>query len=560
MLFIRNRRQTLTNKKDYFSFYRKLKIDTFLSINILEKLSLKSRYKKLIDKISLNRNKLKTILDERLKPKLFNLKEEAKSRIPKNIFGIIVKVKNKIYPRVTTQANYLLSKIALKTSKYRNDLSNKIGLLISENRPPAVPVTIVEEEDQIKISNVEGPFKEWTDHSASLRQGRHWSSTIIALCSTMFVGALLWAFTARIDQTITVRGRLQPSGAVREVESPSAGVVSKVFIKDGDVVTSGQSLFIVEAKGLASRRAGVSSTLAILNVQADSLRAIINAKGDASKIVSMPSLPIIDDQDLSAKLVVAQQQSQLILSQLSQIAFRLDSRERTLALQKEIAQNLKPLYEVGAIARNQYLNKLNQVQEVKADVQSLRQEKTRILGQAAVQLNQLNTQLINLRSQLVEIGETLEYRTVKAPIDGKIFDTKVSTYSVVNGGSIVLKIVPDNRLEAAVKISNTDIGFVKPGMDVNVAVDSFPSGEFGYLQGTLKSIGSDALPPSQDSPGYNFPATISLKQQEVESGGRMLNLQSGMGVNANIKLRSRPVISLFTDLFTKQLEGVSRFR
>tara|TARA_Y100001968_G_scaffold233574_1_gene216543 strand:- start:41 stop:1171 length:1131 start_codon:yes stop_codon:yes gene_type:complete len=376
----------------------------------------------------------------------------------------------------------------------------------------------------------------------------------------MFVGALIWAFTARIDQTITVRGRLQPSGSVREVESPSAGVVSKVYIKDGDIVTSGQPLFIVEAKGLVSRRSGLANTLAILDVQATSLRAIIKARGDATKIVSMPALPAIDDPDLSSKLVIAQQQSQLILSQLSQIAFRLDSREKTLKLQKEIAEDLKPLYEVGAIARNQYLNKLNQVQEVRADVQSLKEERSRILGQAAVQLNQLNTQMINLRSQLVEIGETLEYRTVKAPIDGKIFDTKVSPYSVVNGGSAVVKIVPDNRLEASVQISNKDIGFVKTGMAVNVSVDSFPSGEFGYLQGTLKTIGSDALPPTNDTPGYTFPATISLKQQEVVSGGKMLNLQSGMGVNANIKLRSRPVISLLTDLFTKQLEGVSRFR
>ncbi|NDD14928.1 MAG: type I secretion system permease/ATPase, partial [Betaproteobacteria bacterium] len=33
----------------------------------------------------------------------------------------------------------------------------------------------------------------------------------------------------------TVRGRLEPSGSVRQVDSPSAGVVSKVFVKDGQV-------------------------------------------------------------------------------------------------------------------------------------------------------------------------------------------------------------------------------------------------------------------------------------------------------------------------------------
>ena len=74
---------------------------------------------------------------------------------------------------------------------------------------------------------------DWEGSSAYVEQGRHWSSALIWLCSVLFGGTLIWAFTARIDQTVTVRGRLEPSGSVRDVESPSAGVVSKVFVKDG---------------------------------------------------------------------------------------------------------------------------------------------------------------------------------------------------------------------------------------------------------------------------------------------------------------------------------------
>ena len=123
-----------------------------------------------------------------------------------------------------------------------------------------------------------------------------------------------------------------------------------------------------------------------------------------------------------------------------------------------------------------------------------------------------------------------------------------------------MKIVPESRLVANVSIGNRDIGFVKTGLPVSVAVDSFAPGEFGYIQGELSSIGSDALPPNQENPYYRFPATVALKQQTVESGGKRLNLQSGMSVSANIRLRSRPVINIISDMFTKQLEGVKRFR
>ena len=131
---------------------------------------------------------------------------------------------------------------------------------------------------------------------------------------------------------------------------------------------------------------------------------------------------------------------------------------------------------------------------------------------------------------------------------------------VVSGDQAVLKIVPANRLQANVVISDADIGFVRVGLPVMVSVDSFPSGEFGYITGTLTRLGSDVLPPDQRSQQYRFPATVALEEQSVESGDQKLNLQSGMGISANIKLRSRPVISIVTDLFTKQMDGVKRFR
>ena len=116
------------------------------------------------------------------------------------------------------------------------------------------------------------------------------------------------------------------------------------------------------------------------------------------------------------------------------------------------------------------------------------------------------------------------------------------------------------RLQANISVSNADIGFLKLGMPVDISVDSFPSGEFGYIDGILESVGADALPPDEKSQFYRFPASVQLQQQTVEVGKTPLNLQSGMAITANIRVRSRPVISLVTDLFTRQIEGIKRFR
>ena len=234
--------------------------------------------------------------------------------------------------------------------------------------------------------------------------------------------------------------------------------------------------------------------------------------------------------------------------------------KKTLELTESIADNLRPLYENGGFARVQYLQQLNAVQEQRAELAMLREERSSTLGGVAGQINGNNRELERLNAELIQLSEQLSYRLIKAPIDGKVFDIQATPSALVPADQVVMKIVPESRLVAKVNIGNRDIGFVKTGLPVSVGVDSFAPGEFGYIQGKLTSIGSDALPPNQENPYYRFPATVELKQQTVESGGKRLNLQSGMSVSANIRLRSRPVINIISDMFTKQLEGVKRFR
>ena len=403
-------------------------------------------------------------------------------------------------------------------------------------------------------------LKFWDGSSSHINQGRHWSSAIIWLSTSLFGITLLWAFTAKIDQSVSVPGRLQPSGSVRNVESPSGGVIDKVFVEDGDFVSAGTALFTVEGKGLLSRKNALHDTQQLLQLQAESLKAVLISNGDPLLFGQEPSVPDVSNPVLQSQLFTARQQSQQLRSQLIQLSSRLSSRVKTLSLKQRIVSDLTQLYENGAMGRNQYLLELNRVQEIKAEIAALQEEKTRVIGQAASQLNQIDRQLLNLTAQLVQLDQAIEYRTIKAPISGRVFDSQLSTYSVVNADQTILKLVPENKLVANISISNSDIGFVKVGMPVSISVDSFPAGEFGYITGSLTSIGSDALRPSQVNPTFHFPATVTLKEQQVLVGDKQLNLQSGMSVIANIKLRSRPVISIVSDLFTRQLDGVKRFR
>ena len=118
-----------------------------------------------------------------------------------------------------------------------------VTLLSTHSRKPALTgsTTPLRRQTSTKIC-LSGQSRVWQTDTASLRQGRQWSSTLIWLSAVLFGGGLLWGLVGRVDQTVSARGRLVPAGNVREVDVPSTGVVEKVLVNEGQNVSAGQPL------------------------------------------------------------------------------------------------------------------------------------------------------------------------------------------------------------------------------------------------------------------------------------------------------------------------------
>lgn len=406
-----------------------------------------------------------------------------------------------------------------------------------------------------------GHSRVWPVDTGSLRQGSHWSSTLIWLSAVLFGGGLIWGLVGRVDQTVSARGRLVPAGNVREVDVPTTGVVGEVLVHEGQSVTVGQPLLRIEAVGLSSQKDSLQFSQALFLAQQRYLSAFLSnpSSSDLQFQAPNPASALLSPK-LRSQLEIARRENEQVRARFRQIELREKSLRQTLVLHQRIAADLEPLFREGGMARVNYLSQLNKVQESQAELASLGEEREKLLGVAAAQLTQINRELQRVKAELAGLNEAIGYRTLTAPIAGAVFDLKASQSSVVAADQVLLKIVPSKRLQANINVSNADIGFLKIGMPVDISVDSFPSGEFGYIDGTLESIGADALPPDQELQLYRFPATVQLQQQKVLVGKTPLNLQSGMAITANIRVRSRPVISLITDLFTRQIEGIKRFR
>jgi len=356
-----------------------------------------------------------------------------------------------------------------------------------------------------------------------LQQSRFWARGISwALIGVTGFG-LAWLTLAKTEEIVTAPGKLEPLGVVKDVQMPVGGVVDQVLVKEGDRVKKGQLLLKLDTEATHDRKASVEKTILFKEQQLS-----------------------LKDEELTRYLAVNDTEQQVL--------------GESLALEKEVLSRLDKLNREGATAELQFLQQRNKVQEVEGQLQQAKVERLRqqaILLQGA---RELESNLADLRSKLIELNVNIRYQAVRAPEAGLVFELKPKSKGfVAETSEPVMKIVPFDRLEARVEVPSKEIGFVQVGKAVDISIDSFPATDFGVLQGTVRKIGSDALPPDQLKQFYRFPVDIRLTSQQLKlKSGVTLPLQVGMSLTANVKLRKVTYLQLLLSDFKDKAKSLQR--
>jgi hemolysin D len=245
----------------------------------------------------------------------------------------------------------------------------------------------------------------------------------------------------------------------------------------------------------------------------------------------------------------SQEQRQLVKQRQSEIS-QLD--EEYARLQLSASQGIEKINSSMAIDRKDLFTQVANNDKQIAEIDSQ-------LNKSIVENEKKITEITN---QTIQAQQNLKYQEIRSPVAGEVFELQAYQDGVVNSNSTeaLVQIVPSTDVMAKVYITNKDIGFVKVGQPVDVRIDTFNFSEFGDLKGTVEWIGSDALPPDQQNPYARFPAKIKLAAQKLVVKGEPKQLKAGSSVKVNIKLRDRTVMSLFTDMFSKQSDGLKNLR
>ncbi|MCP9840541.1 HlyD family efflux transporter periplasmic adaptor subunit [Synechococcus sp. J7-Johnson] len=366
----------------------------------------------------------------------------------------------------------------------------------------------------------------------SLKQSRTWmrATTWCLVGATAF--SLAWLALAQTDEVVIARGKLEPIGSVKDIQMPLGGVAAEILVKDGDQVKAGQPLMRMDTEASRQKQQALVQTIRLTENQ------------------------------LALKNVEIQRFLEMNSQQVTQLA-------ESLSLQEVILNRLGILAKQGASSELQYLQQSNKTKEARGQLMQAKIDRFRQLAIMEQSLKQLRAELSSLQGQLSEIDVTIRYQTLRSPVDGIIFDLKPKSpgYSAQTTES-VMKVVPFNKLQAAVQIPSSKIGLVQVGVPAEVSIDSFPASDFGTLEGTVKWIGSDALAPERNRQAentgfsgeeYRYPATVQLASQKLKlKSGQQLPLQVGMSLNANIKLRKVSYLQLLLGSFRDKAESLKR--
>ncbi|GJD92614.1 Hemolysin secretion protein D, chromosomal [Methylobacterium hispanicum] len=415
----------------------------------------------------------------------------------------------------------------------------------------------------------------------------------------MFGAALLWSVLASLDIYAVASARIQPSGRSKVIQPFETAKVQAIHVHNGDVVKAGTPLIDLEPTEARAELRARESELEALQAQIVRRQATITALQE-NKRTAVPNFPTTISPAIRAREsgAMAAELDQYFATQASltaQLAEKvatqqrydasIAARERLLSVLRERATMRETLVAKAAGTRAALIDALQQVEQVAADLaydkgqlveaqaaaKSLERRGEQLtsetIAKQAQGLTEAAQKADSARQDVVKAQLRQDRLQLKAPIDGTVQQVSVTTIGqVVTPGQPLLVVVPsDGPIEIEALVLNKDIGFVVPGQDVIVKIDSFPFTRYGTVEGRVVRVSRDAI-DDRDASGSTdalalarsqnintvtgtprtqnlvFPVTIEVMKNNIVANGKSVALSPGMTAQVEIHTGNRRVI------------------
>ena len=365
----------------------------------------------------------------------------------------------------------------------------------------------------------------------------------VALASTLIIGIgfggfFAWAFTAQLDSAVPATGSIVVESKRKTVSILDPGILTEIYVKEGDRVEAGQRLLRLDEAQLQSQL----GSLKVQNLTAVAKMTRLRAEQSGKRDVQFPPdlLAAAASNKMAADIVANESQAmkdrwaafdatlaveRKKIGQLEEQVAALKAEAE--ATQQRLGYSDKELINVTELA-NKGLTTQARLYELQRNEAGLRGDLSQLTGkqaEARQAISQTELEIVSATNQRQQdiskdlqdaqgiagdsaekirgIDDLLAKKLIAAPEAGTVTDIKFFTPgSSIGAGQPILDIVPQNdKMIVEVKVRPEDIEHVHAGQRVNIRLTAYKQHKVPVLTGQLVYVAADS---QQDPKGDQF--------------------------------------------------------
>ncbi|HYI85620.1 MAG TPA: HlyD family type I secretion periplasmic adaptor subunit, partial [Burkholderiales bacterium] len=362
------------------------------------------------------------------------------------------------------------------------------------------------------------------------------------------------------------------------------GIVRAVRVRDGDRVTQGQELVLLDD-------VRIDAQLDLLRTQLDAERAK-SARLEAERsLAARPAFPknLLKDefrtreealfrarrQALDSQIEVLRRQIRETVEEAGALAEQIAAEERALKLQKdELAAN-EQLLSQGYVQKTRLLTLQRAVAEYearhserRAELSKSRQRASelefRILSmrntyvQAATdELKEASSRMFDLEERIRPSRDASERQKITAPIAGEVVGLRIfNAGSVIGPREVLMEIVPqEKRLIVEARIRPEDVNHVRQGTEADIRLTAYQSRTTPLVAGAVLYVSGDRLVDQQSGQPY-YIVHIDVPEKSLVASSQ--KLQAGMPAEVFIRTDNRSALDYLLAPVTSYLRRAMR--
>jgi HlyD family secretion protein len=378
-----------------------------------------------------------------------------------------------------------------------------------------------------------------------------------------------WAALSDLNGAVIANATIVVESFSKRIQHREGGIVSRILVKDGDRVTEGQALVVLDPTDAKAELGIIESSLDELTVK----KVRLEAQRDGANELKLPAEISIKSSDGKLAAMISGQQKLLQSTAESLKGKRQQLRQQVGQLQEQIGgieaqmvakksqsrliaielSGLRKLEAKGLVPKSRILgdereqarlagedgelraskaSSLNRISEVELRVLQLSED---VRTEALTELRDTEAKISELQQRNIALSSRLARTTINAPITGTIYQLAIHTEGgVVGAGETLMSIVPEgDDLVLQAQISPNDRDIIQIGQEARIRFPTFNARVTPEISATVQQVAADTTKIDANTPPF-YAVRLVISASEIAKLGDN-RLQPGMNAEVFIQ-------------------------